>query len=193
MHKTNNSLQTPPLLRSHLKHRGVGKLIHRSSFNLDPLFFLRLTKGNHEGGEWVGNRESDTLNALFCFDDSQKLLISFVGRSVIFWTVQVPRLIQLFHHRDSDDETSKARAMIQGIQDKMTVLLNEAILSVRDEPFTCRSLVKEGDPVQTVTLRLLNEADTLLVVESESRPERSVSPEAYTLLKEVTGVPILAL
>ena len=94
---------------------------------------------------------------------------------------------------DSDDEASKARAMIQGIEGKMTGLLEESIKSVRDEPFSCRSLVKEGDPVQTVTLRLLNEGDTLLVVESESRPERSVSPEAYTLLKEVTGVPILAL
>lgn len=129
--------------------------------------------------------------------------------SIPFGLVEDGGLLELMHvinaeevHRyasafgvthDSDDETSKARAMIQGIQDKMTGLLEEAIKSVRDEPFTCRSLVKEGDPVQTVTLRLLNEADTLLVVESESRPERSVSPEAYTLLKEVTGVPILAL
>jgi nucleotide-binding universal stress UspA family protein len=94
---------------------------------------------------------------------------------------------------DGDDEQTKARAMIEGLEETMTGLLEAAVKEVRDEPFTCLSSVKEGNPVQQVALHLVNHGDSLLVVESESRPETPVSPEAYTLLKEITGVAILAL
>jgi len=94
---------------------------------------------------------------------------------------------------DGDDEASKAAAMIRGIEAQMTALLRAAVAQVRDEPFECRSTVTQGNPVQQVALHLVNRRTTLLVVESESRPETPVSPEAYTLLKEITGVPVLAL
>jgi nucleotide-binding universal stress UspA family protein len=86
-----------------------------------------------------------------------------------------------------------AQAMSRGIEERMTALLEAAVKEVREEPFDCRSAVSLGDPVQKVALHLVNHGATLLVVESESRPETAVSPEAYTLLKEITGVPILAL
>ena len=94
---------------------------------------------------------------------------------------------------DGDEERSKADAMVSGIETSMTALLEAAVREVRDEPFNCASLVTSGDPVQQVALRLVNAGDSVLVVESESRPEEPVSPEAYTLLKEITGVAILAL
>lgn len=94
---------------------------------------------------------------------------------------------------DDDTEERQAATMIRGLEEKMTALLEAAVGEVRDEPFTCRSLVGEGNPIQRVALRLLNEHVTLLVVESESRPEVAVPAEAYAMIKEITGVPILAL
>lgn len=94
---------------------------------------------------------------------------------------------------DADEGSAKAEAMIRGIESKMTALLQAAVKEVRDEPFECRSFVTQGNPVEQVALHVLNQGDSLLIVESESRPETPVSPEAYTLLKEITGVPILAL
>lgn len=94
---------------------------------------------------------------------------------------------------DAESDEHAAQVMIKGIEEKMTGLLEAAVKEVRSEAFTCRSAVTEGDPVQKVALHLLNHGDSLLVVESESRPETAITPEAYTLLKEITGVPILAL
>ena len=75
----------------------------------------------------------------------------------------------------------------------MTGLLEAAVQEVCQEPYRCRSLVSQGQPIERVALQLLNSEATLLVVESESRPETSVAPEAYAMLKEISGVPILAL
>ncbi|RMG07778.1 MAG: universal stress protein [Planctomycetota bacterium] len=94
---------------------------------------------------------------------------------------------------DGDDERAKTQSMVEGIERRMTALLDAALREVRNEPFTCRSVVVHGDPLERVASHVLDFEASLLVVESESRPETPVTPEAYHLLKEITGIPLLAL
>ena len=94
---------------------------------------------------------------------------------------------------DGDTEVEQAASITRALEEKMTALLEAAVREVRNEPFRCRSVVCEGQPIEEVASRLVDTGASLLIVESESRPEISVPLEAYAILKEIGGVPILAL
>lgn len=94
---------------------------------------------------------------------------------------------------DPSAATTDSSSLARALEQQMEHLLAEAVADVAGMPYTCRSRVATGEPLAWLALNLLNERHSLLVVDSETRKEQPVPPEAYAIIKEIAGVPILIL
>ncbi len=94
---------------------------------------------------------------------------------------------------DPSASTTDSHSLAHALELQMQQLLGEAVARVVDMPYSCRSRVATGAPLAWLALNLLNERNSLLVVDSETRKGQPVPPEAYAIIKEIAGVPILIL
>ena len=92
-----------------------------------------------------------------------------------------------------DIDSGKSESIERSIEAHMEHLLGEAVKEVRNESYTCQSVVEVGNPIERVALNLLRAKNTLLVVDSETRSDVPIEAEAYSIVKQIAGVPILVL
>ena len=127
--------------------------------------------------------------------------------SIPFGMVEASGQLELLHVVDEADirrvaqaleitpdvDSSKSESIERSVEAHMEHLLGEAVEEVRNESYTCRSVVEIGNPIERVALNLLRGKNTLLVVDSETRSDVPIEAEAYSIIKQIAGVPILVL